>query len=150
MSSHWLINESSFDWSKLNLLHLHRAPRTWQDRTREFDKQEKNPYRTKRKTDKLVPDWKRYDSSSLRHFYDIQQLVFVGIFLNRKLTFWLIQFDRTGGVFNILNKRNQNMVKSDHSRCYIYSEVKSHSLSVNFSLLGLDDYNSMELVWYTL
>lgn len=70
VSSHWLINESSFDWSKLNLLHLHRAPRTWQDRTREFDKQEKNPYRTKRKTDKLVPDWNRYYSLSLRHSYD--------------------------------------------------------------------------------
>ena len=52
-------------------------------------------------------------------------------------------------MFNILNKRNPKMVKSDHSGCYIYSEVKSHSLSVNFSLLGLDDYNSMELVWYT-
>ena len=47
-------------------------------------------------------------------------------------------------MYNILNRGILDLVKSDRSRCY--SEAKSQSLSVNFSLLGLDDYNSVVLV----
>ena len=98
-------------------------------------------------------NWFRTEKG-ITHLHNVIFMIFIGLCGDfsqfRKLTFWLIQFDRTEGVFNILDKRSQDMVKSDHSRCYIYSEVKSHSLSVNFSLLGLGDYNSMEIVWYTL